>query len=233
MRPDALRPRPPQPGAAGPRARRGAGPAAALALLLAAGPAAAHPHVFIDSGVDFLFDGEGRLTHLRITWIYDPLSSLFMLEDLGIAEAADGTIGAEAEAALARYQSQWIEGFEGDSYLWAEGERIGLSGPLETRAAYDAGAVEIRFLRALAAPVEPGGEVLAKLYDPTYFSAYFVTLEPRVEAAPDACRAEVVPFEPTGPLLALQQTLFSIPVDEDPEEDVGHLFADRVYLRCD
>jgi ABC-type uncharacterized transport system substrate-binding protein len=205
--------------------------AAALAATLA-GPAAGHPHVFIDSGVDFLFNGEGRVSHLRITWIYDPLSSLFMLEDLGLEERPDGTLDDAGKAALARYQTQWIEGFEGDSYLSEGDEAIALSGPIQAEADYRDGAVVIRFLRALAAPHAPGPDTVAALYDPTYFSAYFITETPRLENAPVGCSAEVIPFEPTGPLLALQQNLLHIPVDADPEESVGHLFADRVVLAC-
>jgi ABC-type uncharacterized transport system substrate-binding protein len=203
------------------------------ALLAAPAPLAAHPHVFIDAGVDFLFDPEGRLTHLRITWIYDPLSSLFMLEDLEIVEDADGSVADADKAALARYQSQWIDGYDGDSYLYEGGRRVGLSGPLEPQADYRDGAVVIRFLRELDAPLEPGSEIHTALYDPSYFTAYLVSEPPRLENAPAGCAAEVVPFEPTGPLQALQRSLAEIPVDGDPEQDVGELFADRVFLRCD
>lgn len=204
----------------------------ALALALP-GAGSAHPHVFIDSGVDFIFDGEGRVSHLRITWLYDFLSTLLLMEDLGIEERPDGSLAPEDEDALARDQSQWVDGFEGDATLLHDGRRIGLSRPIEPRASYRDGQVEIRFLRALEEPILPGPQTVAKLYDPTYFIAYFVTYEPALEHAPPTCRAEVVPFEPTGPLVALQQSLFELPPDEDPEEPVGHLFADRVYLRCD
>ncbi|CAN5806133.1 DUF1007 family protein [soil metagenome] len=200
---------------------------------LAPTKAQAHPHVFIDSGVDFLFDAEGRLSHLRVIWIYDALASLFMLEDLAIEEGPDGRIGEADKAALAAYQSQWIDGFEGDGTLHHERRRIGLSRPIEPQADYRGGQVEIRFLRALDEPITPGPGTVAKLYDPTYFSAYFVTMQPALEHAPAPCRAEVVPFEPTGPLLALQQTVAAVPIDEDPEEDVGHLFADRIYVTCE
>jgi polyphosphate kinase len=41
----------------------------AALLVLAPSAASAHPHVFIDGGVDFMFDGEGRIESLRVTWI--------------------------------------------------------------------------------------------------------------------------------------------------------------------
>jgi ABC-type uncharacterized transport system substrate-binding protein len=202
------------------------------ALLAPAIQAQAHPHVFIDAGVDFLFDDEGRLSHLRVTWLYDHLWTLILLEDLGIAEAPDGTIAPEDANAVARDQSQWIDGYEGDATLLHDGRAVGLSRPIEPQADYREGQVEIRFLRALEAPIRPEAGTVVKLYDPTYFVAYFVAYEPGLEFAPEGCTAEVVPFEPTGPLVALQQSLFDIPPDEDPEEPVGHLFADRVYVSC-
>ncbi|MEM8823617.1 MAG: DUF1007 family protein, partial [Pseudomonadota bacterium] len=39
-------------------------------------PAGAHPHVFVDAQSGFVFDDEGRLEALRITWTYDALTTL-------------------------------------------------------------------------------------------------------------------------------------------------------------
>jgi ABC-type uncharacterized transport system substrate-binding protein len=211
---------------------------AALALALGLGgaplPAGAHPHVFIDTGVDFLFDDEGRLSHIRVSWLYDFMSSFFFLDELGIEENPPGQIDAADKAELAEYQSQWIEGYEGDSYLWNGDTRIGLSGPLEPRSEYHDGLVEIIFLRAVETPFVPGADTVVKVYDPTYFSAYFVKGTPRLENAPEGCRASVRPFEPSTDLAALQQSLLSIPIDQDPEDsEIGALFADRVHVSCD
>ncbi len=84
--------------------------AAVLTVLAGAGGARAHPHVFIDGGVDFRFDTAGRLTDLRVTWIFDPLTSLFMLEDLGIAAEGSAPLARNDRARLAAYQTEWIEG---------------------------------------------------------------------------------------------------------------------------
>lgn len=208
-----------------------------LPLLAAPGVARAHPHIFIDAGVDFVFDAEGRLTDLRVTWIYDPLTSLFMLEELGIDAADDAALAPADRERLAQYQTEWIEGYEGDSYLWRGDRRVGLSGPEAADAELIDGKVAIRYLRALDAPFRPGGaadgETVVKIYDPTYFTAYLVTETPRLEGAPGDCRARVVPFEPSGPLAAIQRSLQSVGIDEEPaDDDVGALFAERVYLAC-
>jgi ABC-type uncharacterized transport system substrate-binding protein len=209
--------------------------AGAVALLLAVVPRAgtAHPHVFIDAGIDFLFDAEGRLSHVRIAWRYDFLSSLLLLEDLGITEGEDGSISDADKAALAQDQTQWVEGFEGDASLHHGTERMALSRPIEPQAGYDDGYVEIRFLRRLAEPIVPGPDTIARLYDPTYFVDYALAAPPGLEHAPPSCTVRVEPVEPTGPLAALQQSLFELGPDEEPDEPVGHLFADRIILTCD
>ena len=197
----------------------------------AGGPAAAHPHVFIDGGLDFVFDDDGRLASLRITWIYDPLASLFMLEDLGLA--ATGPLTAADRAQLAAYQTEWMPGFAGDSYLRHKGEAVRLSGPVAPEAEVRDGRVVIRFRRDLAAPVHPGHETVAEVYDPTYFTAYRITEAPALEGAPAHCTAEVEPFEPKQGLAALQERLLAIPASGTPEDpDVGALFAEKVHLSC-
>jgi ABC-type uncharacterized transport system substrate-binding protein len=203
-----------------------------MALALAPGAVAAHPPVFIEGGVDFLFAPQGRIESLRVTWIYDPLNSLFMLEDLGLAPDAAALEPAD-RARLAAYQTEWVEGFEGDSYLWHDGARVGLSGPLAADAEIRDGQVTIMFRRDVEAPFRPDATTVVQVYDPTYYTAYTVTNTPRLEGAPPGCDAEVVPFEPTRELLQLQLQLVEIPVDGDPDGEPGALFADRVRVACD
>ncbi|WP_181164688.1 DUF1007 family protein [Amaricoccus solimangrovi] len=208
-----------------------------LALVLAAGliagsPAAAHPHIFIDGGVDFLFDGEGRLTRLRITWDYDPMTSLFMLEDLGI----DGSkpLSDEDRARLAGYDTAWDEGYAGDTYLWNGEQAIGLSNPIAPEAEIRDGRVVLRFLRDLDKPFRPRSDARVEMYDPEYYYSYTLVGTPGLEGTHDRCRATIEPYEPTSKLTFLQKTLSAIPVDQTPDQaNVGELFTDKARLRCD
>ncbi len=204
----------------------------ALALGLSPGIARAHPHIYIDGGVDFVFDAGGRLTDLKVTWIYDALTSLFMLEDLGIDAAAPLSAGDRAR--LAAYQTEWDAGYDGDGYLWDGPRRIGLSGPQAADADLLDGKVAITFRRSVAAPFRPGPETVVKVYDPSYFTAYAVTAPVRLEGGAAGCHAVVEPFAPGGPLIALQRSLSSLPADATPEDaEVGALFADKVHVTCD
>ncbi|HMQ92551.1 MAG TPA: DUF1007 family protein [Amaricoccus sp.] len=206
---------------------------AILAALLAQAPAAveAHPHIFIDGGVGFVFDKQGRLATLEVTWIYDAMTSLLMLDDLGIDGAAP--LGSRDRERLAAYQTTWEAGFDGDSFLWDGDRPIALSGPLEPAAEIRDGLVVITFGRTVETPFRPGPETVAEIYDPTYFTAYAVTETPRLEGRADGCHAEVVPFRPTASLRPLLDRLGAVPIDETPDEALGRLFADKVRLTCD
>lgn len=217
-----------------PLSRRSRRLALSLILGLAPGAGWTHPHVFIDGGVDFVFDPQGRLESLRVTWIYDPLTSLFMFEELAIGGAPHAPLPPEDRARLAAYQTEWMQGFDGDSYLWHRRARIGLSGPVSPDAEVtDGGRVTISFLRRLETPLRPDASTVVKIYDPSYFTAYLVTDPPDLRNAPDGCSAKVVPFAPSGPLIALQQELRAVPIDADPAEDLGALFAEQVFVSCE
>ena len=45
-----------------------------LSALINAGPASAHPHVFIENKVAFVFDA-GKVTALRLSWAFDEVFS--------------------------------------------------------------------------------------------------------------------------------------------------------------
>ena len=63
-----------------------------------ASPARAHPHVFVDTALEVIFDAEGLVTGLRISWTYDDLFSLSVIADKGLDPDWDGKL-TEAEVA--------------------------------------------------------------------------------------------------------------------------------------
>ena len=81
--------------------------------------AAAHPHVFIDTGLEFIVDDAGQLTHVRVTWVYDEFYSLLVLEDMKLDQDADGVLTDAEEQVLAGFDAQWVEGYNGDLVVQA------------------------------------------------------------------------------------------------------------------
>src|SRR5690606_4918427 len=57
---------------------------AAAAMLLGAGAALAHPHIFIDAKATLVFDDSGRLTAIRNSWTFDEAFSVWQIQGLDV-----------------------------------------------------------------------------------------------------------------------------------------------------
>lgn len=212
----------------------------ALAASFATGPILhAHPHVFIDTGVELLHGSDGRVEAVRITWTYDELFSLLLLEDLGLDSDYDGVLTPEETEALQGFDMDWPEDWDGDVYVELQGERIALGPPEpEVSALLDNGMLFSIHTRALDRPLDgTGAPVIVKVYDPTYFTAYSI-LPDKVSSAAENCTTAV--FEPDldAAYAFLQAAIAELGAQiADPFEaidfpPVGDRFAEEVRLTC-
>jgi hypothetical protein len=81
--------------------------------LIMASPALAHLHVFVDAQIAPQFAADGRIEAIKVTWPYDDLYSLMILEDHALDQDGDDLL-TEAE----------IAGLQGFRALTAIGPRI-------------------------------------------------------------------------------------------------------------
>lgn len=209
----------------------------ALALALTAAPARAHPHIFIDAGVEFLFDADGRLAALRIAWAYDELFSLLVLEDMGLDADYDGALTEEERDRLSGFDMEWIDGFEGDLEADQDGRPLALSGPLEWTADYRDGRIVTTHVRALAERLSPEeGPVRVRVFDPTYYTSYTIPGAPLVTGR-DGCTTRVVVPDYRAAAAVLEAALAEMRgTSADAVEldfpAVGAAFAEEVILSC-
>ncbi len=206
------------------------------AATLAAGNVQAHPHIFIDTGLHLLFDTDGRLAAVRVVWTYDELYSLFVLEDLGLDADYDGALTEAEKAKLNGFDMEWVPGYEGDTYGLLGGAKIALSGPMEHTADLVDGRIVTTHVRALADRIEVGETpVIFQVYDPTYYTAYTLSLPTRIEGRSD-CSAQVFVPDMTEANQALLDALREIGADETLEDydfpAVGANFAEEIRLLC-
>lgn len=203
-----------------------------VAALLALAPAAAwaHPHVFIDTGLAAKTDAAGRLLGVEVTWEYDDYYSLLIFEDMGLDADYDGQLTAEELAALQGFDLQWEAGFEGDTYLSLDGSPLALGAPEARQTVVADGRIRSRHFRPLIRPVAAEGVVI-QAYDPTYYSAYTVSLGAE---AGTGCAADVTPPDLDRAYSLLEELLYAMPADqaEDAYPEVGAAFADTVRLTC-
>lgn len=210
--------------------------ATALAVGLAGlgAPAGAHPHVFIDAGVELRFDGDGRLDAVRVVWVYDDLTSLMILADRGFDPEGNGVLTDEETARLNGFDMQWDPEFAGDTYLLQGDHPLALGRPQDWTAKVVEGRIITTHLRRLDAPVRPGAvPVLVQVYDPGYYTAYAIAAAPLIRGRDD-CVAEVF-----GPDLDAAQEALQAAMKElsglDLEQGfpaVGQNYAEEVRLTC-
>lgn len=207
-------------------------PFVTLSALTLAGPALAHPHVFVDARAGFAFDAGGRLVSLRISWTYDAFTSLTLFDILDLDKDGDGELDDADRAAIVAGETEWQDDYKGDTYLESAGADVPLGRPINGEASMAEERITVTFDLPLAAPIDVAGEVVLKLYDPNYYYAY--TLVGLDDLSGTRCRADIVPFVPDAATAELQSQLAMLSREEMPEqENVGRLFADQVRLSCD
>ncbi|QQA44258.1 DUF1007 family protein [Pelagovum pacificum] len=196
-------------------------------------PAAAHPHVFVDGGIDLQFDGEGRLAALEVTWLYDEFETLYMLSSYALDLNDAGELDEADRLALVRELSIWPDDFDGSAHLTVDGEAVPLDWPEGVDATLEDGRLQKTFTRQLTEPLDlQGGLAEVAFYESTYFFAFSITMPPRMLGNAPDCRAEVAAFDPDAHS-DLQDTLSTLGREETPTiPNVGKLFADRVLLTC-
>jgi polyphosphate kinase len=206
----------------------------ALIGLLTASPALAHPHIFVDTGIEVIFYAAGEAEALRLTWTYDELISLTLLTERAMDADFDGALTPEETATLNGFDMNWQPGFEGDSYALLGTTPLVLSGPSDWTVSYDGGKLTSTHLRRFAAPVDLAGQPLViQSYDPGYYSSYAVT-GAKVTGRDD-CTAEL--FEPDRAAAdqILQDALAEYSGTDGAEAEfpaVGTAYAEEARITC-
>lgn len=198
-------------------------------------PALAHPHVFIDTGLEFIVDEAGQLTHIRVTWAYDEFFSLLQLEDMKLDQDGDGALTKREEATLTGFDAEWIEGYNGDLVVTAGGAPVALSGPLEPQATAENGRIITSHLRAVEGGAVSAAALSAKPFDETYYTAYEVN-RPVTVIGPASCVMERIDPDIDGQLAQMQAFLLTLDAEYDLEENdiplVGESFATEILISC-
>ena len=209
--------------------------AALSVLVLAAGPAGAHPHVWVDTGVEVILNDRNEATGVRISWTYDDLYSLYIVGDMGLDPDWDGKLTPEEEARLAGFDMKWDPGFAGDTYALFKGAPLDLSRPTDWTASYDRGKITSTHLRTFAAPVPVGADpLIVQAYDPGYYVAYSIPSGPVVTGG-TGCTAQTFAPDLGEAEQKLMDALSEYTPDVDLEAEfpaVGANFAEEVRVTC-
>lgn len=207
-------------------------------LIAVVGPslrAHAHPHVFIDTGVEVIFDESGLARALRITWTYDELYSLVILEDRGLDADYDGVLTAQERATIQGFDMAWDPGYPGDSYALLGEVPLELGPPQDWTADLADGKLVSTHLRPLQPAVKVGSEPLVvQSYDPSFYVAYRIVGAPVLTGRTD-CTAQIYEPDLAAADAYLQKALDEMYGTADLEGEfpaVGAAYADEARVTC-
>jgi len=208
------------------------------ALALSATSAAAHPHIFIDTGLEVIFDATGRAEAVRVVWVYDDFYSLVMLQDRGLDPDGDAKLTPEEEARLSGFDMDWDTDFAGDLYLLDKGVGpVALGRPHDWSARVEQGRIVSIHVRDIVTPFAvTDAPLVLQVYDPTYYVAYSILGTPLL-SGPGAAGCSVQVFEPdlSAAQEELQAMLQEYTADQSVEQDfpaVGANFAEEARMTC-
>ena len=200
----------------------------ALALTLTAAPLGAHPHIFVETALRFEVNDAREVTGVTVTWTYDDFFTLLILEDYGLDSDGDGELTeAELDTLFGFDLIEWPEGFEGDLYVYRNGEKIEMPRPRPIGIAVEDGFITATHYREIPPVAVEAIEVLQ--YDPTYYVAYDVSQG--VTLTDSGCTATV-----TDPDQELAQAAVDEELDGGSMEDifnemrVGIHFSDTITM---
>ncbi len=137
--------------------------------ILTATPAYAHPHVWVETRANFVFD-HGKLIAVDLDWLFDEIFSAQMIEDFDTAHK--GYFDAKDAAEL---EKQVLPGYGDDTFLWfthvrVDGREVRITKVGNFKPTLENGQVRFRFTLTLPEPLDPvKHKVEAGLYDPTFF----------------------------------------------------------------
>jgi ABC-type uncharacterized transport system substrate-binding protein len=202
-------------------------------LLGSAVPLYAHPHVFVDGGVDFIMADEATLDALSVTWLFDEFETLYDLASRGIEPQADGSLSeADREIIRAAY-AEFPDDFDGSAHLTIDGKDIEMDWPSDVAVNLADGRLQLTFIRKLADQIDlTDRDVDVALYESTYFFAFTITNQPTFSDGA-SCTYVMVPYVAGSQTQDVQQSLAQLGREETPQiANVGELFADRIVATC-
>ena len=199
-------------------------------LALAAGPASAHPHVFVDARAHLVVNEAREVESIRVEWLFDENYSLYAKDGLALDADGDGLLNEEDRATLIEVHGDGMEELGWFTFLRQEGAMRKLVEPQDWEADMIGDRIVIRFTARPAEPVSLAElDATLTLNDPTFFVA--VTLQPEhfTWEMPEGCAAS---YEPSESSLSVT-SLFGTDMNETMARSFGFSWATAAVLTCE
>lgn len=158
-----------------------------LLAAIAAGPAAAHPHVFVAAKTEIVFAADGSVQAIRNRWSFDEAYSAYITQ--GLDKNGDGKLTSDELAELAKINVESLPDVEFFTAAKLNGRKQEFGTPGEQVMTYDNKVLTLVFTLPLKTPAKARSFGI-EIGDPTYFVAFSIVDEPDAvvtKGAPQGC----------------------------------------------
>ena len=204
--------------------------AAAASWLGLALPAFAHPHVFVTSRTEILYEAGGAVKALRHRWSFDEAYSAYMVQ--GLDKNGDGRLTSEELAELAKVNMESLPDVGFFTIAKANGKAQEFGTPSEASLACDNKILTLSYTLPLKSPSTANRSFGIEIGDPTYFVAFEIGEEADAVAARDAPKGCVVRImRPPKLDAATQQRLAQEDITATPDMS-AYQVTTRALVAC-
>jgi ABC-type uncharacterized transport system substrate-binding protein len=202
-------------------------------LVVAAGAACAHPHVWVTVKSELIYSPDGSVTGIRHAWTFDDMFSVFATQ--GIEAKNRGEFTREELAPLAEVNVTSLKESDFFTYAVADGNAVAFNEP---SAGYYLDynpkdtQLTLHFTLPLKSPVK-AKDLILEIYDRAFFVDFsFAKKDPaKLAGAPAKCKLTVGQPQEMG--AALTQRLSQLGRDQrDPTLMIGAEFANKISVKC-
>lgn len=195
---------------------------ALAALLAVAGPAAAHPHVFVTMVSELVYAPDGTVKAIRHAWTFDDMFSVFATQ--GIESKKKGEFTREELMPLAKTNIESLKDFDYFTLAKANGRNAVFSEPApDYYIEFKNQLLTLHFSLPFKTPVK-AQDLAIEVYDPSYFVDFsFADKDPvKTVGAPAQCKVSIT--RPGDPAASSQ-----MPTDPN---NWGAQYANKILVKC-
>jgi ABC-type uncharacterized transport system substrate-binding protein len=203
----------------------------ALASLVIAEPAWAHPHVWVTMKSELVYAPDGSVTGVRHAWTFDDMFSVFATQ--GVEGKKKGEFTREELAPLAEVNVTSLKEYDYFTYAKANGKKTPFVDPVDYWLDFSSkdSALTLHFTLPFKAPVK-ATDLDIEVYDNSYFVDFAMAEKDPVAlvGAPAACKLSVVRPNDLSP--AEQQRLSESFFNQLDASNYGSQFANKILVKC-
>ncbi|MBK3660807.1 DUF1007 family protein [Bradyrhizobium diazoefficiens] len=200
----------------------------AATVMLGAGAACAHPHVWITATSELLYAEDGSITGVRHVWTFDDMFSAYAVQ--GLETKKKGAYTREELGPLAQTNVESLKEYAFFTFARADGKKERFNEPVDYFLDYKDTELTLHFTLPLKTPIKPKQLVL-EVFDRSFFIDFQMAKDNPVKlvGAPAGCRMKLDrPSDGTASAQKLNEQNFM----DGPNVNFGMMFANKITVDC-